>query len=123
MALQEHASLRAFVDGTYLVELTSITFRTESGQIRVETMEGLAGFTPGSGVCTVELGLAIPIGGQEHGFQQLCAQGAYVAIQIPVGQEGSYAGKGKIMNVELRQSVNASAEQTVSWEGELGEIK
>ena len=123
MALQEHATLRVFVNQTYLVELTSITFRTESGQIRVETMEGLAGFTPGSGVCTVALGLAVPIGGQEFPFQQSCADGDLVDIQIPIGQEGSYAGRGKIMDVEFSGSVNANTEESVNWEGELKTIE
>jgi hypothetical protein len=119
---REHARLAVFVDGTYLVEVTSITFTTESGQIRVDTFEGLAGFTPGSGKCTVKLELGIPISGQEYPFQEACADGLLVPIQIPVGQK-SFMGLGKFMDVEISQSVNASASESVSWEGGLSKLQ
>jgi hypothetical protein len=119
---REHARLAAFIDGTYLVELTSIELTTESGQIRIDTFEGLAGFTPGSGKCTVKLGLGIPISGQEYPFQEACADGLLVPIQIPVGQK-TFVGVGKFMDVGISQSVNAAAEETVTWEGGLSKLQ
>jgi hypothetical protein len=119
---REHARLAAFVDGTYLIELTSITFGTESGQIRVDTFEGLAGFTPGSGKTTVKLELAVPISGQEFPFQETCADGTLLPIQIPVGQK-SFMGIGKLMDVEISQSVNAAASESVTWEGGLSKLQ
>lgn len=119
---REHARLAVFVDGTYLVEVTSIELTTESGQIRIDTFEGLAGFTPGSGKCTIKLGLAIPISGQEYPFQEACADGLLVPMQIPVGQK-SFMGIGKFMDVGISQSVNAAAEETVTWEGGLSKLQ
>lgn len=119
---REHARLAVFVDGTYLVEVTSIEFTTESGQIRVDTFEGLAGFTPGSGKCGVKLGLAIPISGQEYPFQEACANGVLLPMQIPCGQK-SFMGIGKLMDVAISQSVNASAEESVTWEGGLSALQ
>lgn len=117
-ALREHARLAVFVNGTYLVEVTSIELTTESGQLMVETFEGLAGFTPGSGKCGVKLALAIPISGQEFPFQETAVAGSIVSMQIPVGAK-SYIGNGKLIDVGISQSVNASADETVTWQGEF----
>lgn len=122
MTPREHVRLAVFVDGTYLVEVTHIEFTTDSGQIRVDTFEGLAGFTPGSGKTTVKLGLAIPISGQEYPFQEAAADGLLVPIQIPVGPK-SFVGLGKFLTVGISQSVNASAEETVDWEGGLSKLQ
>jgi len=116
--LQDHARLAIFIEGTYMVEMTSIEITTNSGQQRVDTLEGLAGFTPGSGDVTVTCGFAIPIGGQEYPFQETCADGSYVAIQIPIGAK-DYVGKGKFQDVGISQSVNANTEGTFTWVGEL----
>jgi len=116
--LQDHARLALFVEQNYMVEMTSIEMTTNSGQQRVDTLEGLAGFTPGSGDVTVSCGFAIPIGGQEYPFQQTCADGSYVTLQIPVGGE-DYIGLGKFIDVAISQSVNANTEGTFTWTGEL----
>lgn len=122
MTPREHAKLAVFVDGTYLVEVTSIEFTTESGQVRIDTFEGLAGFTPGSGKTGVKLELAIPISGQEYPFQESCADGILTPIQIPVGQK-SFMGIGKFMDVGISQSVNAAASESVTWEGGLSKLQ
>jgi hypothetical protein len=80
--------------------------------------EGLGGFTPGTGSCKITLGFAIPIGGTEQPYQQDAANGAYIRMQLGVG-DVSYIGTGKIHNVKISQSVNAAAEGTLDWEGEL----
>ena len=117
-ALQDHARLALFVAQTYMVEMTSIELTTNSGQQRVDTLEGVAGFTPGSGDCTVSCGFAVPIGGQEYPFQETCADGSYVTLQIPIGDK-DYIGNGKFMDVSINQSVNANTEGTFTWAGEL----
>jgi hypothetical protein len=122
MALIDHARLPAFIEGQFLEELTSITFRTESGQQRVETLEGLAGFTPGSGICTATFNSAIPIDGEEFAYQPTCVAGSYVSVQIGVGTV-AYTGTGKILDVEISQSVNASVEEAITWEGELAALE
>lgn len=80
--------------------------------------EGLGGFTPGSGACTIDLGFAIPIGGTEYPFQQKSANGEYVTFQLGVGSVG-YIGKGKILNVEVGQDVGSASHGTCQWHGEL----
>lgn len=118
-ALIDHARLALFVDQTYAVEITSLGITTNSGQNRVDLLnEGLAGFTPGSGDCTLDIGFAVPIGGQEFPWQQKCAQGAYVSMQLIIGGQ-QYLGNGKLLTVSINQSVNASVEGTANWLGEL----
>jgi hypothetical protein len=81
-------------------------------------MDGLGGFSSGSGAVTIEVGFAVPIGGTEFDFQQDCANRAYVDFQVFVGRH-SYAGKGKIENVSISRSSGASTEGTFTWTGEL----
>lgn len=117
--LQDHARLAVFVDQTTVIEVTSIKMTTNSGQNRVDLLnEGLAGFTPGSGDVSLQIGFAVPKGGQEYDWQQKCATGAYVAMQVIVGKT-QYAGVGKILDVSINQTVNASVEGTANWLGEL----
>lgn len=116
---QDYAKLTVFYNQQYLNQLTSVTHDTESGQQPVNLLnEGLGGFTPGAGMCKMKLGYAIPIGGTEVPYQQHCATGAYVTLQLGVGAV-SYIGTGKIITTSLGQSVNAAAEGSVDWEGEL----
>ena len=119
MALQDYAILKVFVNGDPLTQLTRCLQRTESGQIRVDILEtGLAGWTPGSGNCQIELGYAVPIGGPEENFQAMSVSGEFVDFQMFQGKL-TYTGRGKIMNAEVSQSVNAATEGSCMWEGEF----
>jgi hypothetical protein len=119
MALQDYANVSVIVDGNPLEEVTSLEMTTNSGQQRIDTIsKGLAGFTPGAGDVTVSIGFAVPIGGPEEDFQQKCAEGSYVSMQIGIGP-ADYVGTGKIMSVSESQSVGASMEGTFEWVGEL----
>lgn len=116
---QDYAKLTVFYNQAYLNQLTSISHKTDSGQQPVNLLnEGLGGFTPGSGSCTLDLGFAIPIGGTEVPYQQDCANGAYVTFQMGVGSVG-YIGKGKILNVDVGQDVGQASHGTCQWHGEL----
>jgi hypothetical protein len=118
-ALQDHARLAIFVDQNVTIEITSIQMTTNSGQNRVDLLnEGLAGFTPGSGDVTLQIGFAVPKGGQEYPWQQKCANGEYVSMQVIVGGT-QYVGLGKFLDVSINQTVNASVEGTANWLGEL----
>jgi hypothetical protein len=122
-ALIDHARLALFVDQTYAVEVTSLGITTNSGQNRVDLLnEGLAGFTPGSGDCEMDVGFAVPIGGMEYPWQQKCTKGEYVSMQLIVGGQ-QYLGNGKILTVSINQSVNASVEGTAHWLGELKQVQ
>lgn len=80
--------------------------------------EGLGGFTPGSGDVTLEIGFAIPIGGQEFPYQRKCADGEYVTMQVPIGGD-QYSGLGKLLTCEISQSANGNTEGSCTWTGEL----
>lgn len=117
--LQDHARLIIIVDSTALIEVTSIQMTTNSGQNRVDLLnEGLAGFTPGSGDVSLNISFAVPKGGQEYPWQQKCATGAYVTMQVIIGAT-QYVGLGKFLDVAINQSVNSSVEGTANWLGEL----
>ena len=119
MALQDFAKLAVFYSGNALTRVTSISLDTESGEQRVDLLnEGLSGFTPGSGSVSISVGFVVPIGGTEDTFQEDCATGKYITLQVPVGRK-SYIGKGKLMSVKISQSTNANVEGTFEWSGEL----
>jgi len=119
VALQDYARLGLIYSGNALTQLTSVGMSTNSGQQRIDLLnEGLAGFTPGSGDVTIDIGYAIPIGGPEAPYQQDCASGAFVTMQVFEGAL-SYIGRGKIITNSVSQSVNAAAEGTCQWMGEL----
>lgn len=119
MALQNYARLKVFVDGTELTQVTSISMQTQSGNQVVNLLnEGLGGFTEGSGMVTIEIGYAVPIGGQEHKFQQKCANKEFVTIQLVQGAE-QYTGVGKYDSTDISQTAGASVEGRATWMGEL----
>lgn len=119
MALQDYARLSVFYNGNALTQITSLSHTTNSGQQRVDLMnEGLGGFTPGPGDCTVDVGYAVPIGGTEDTFQEDCTLGRFVSLQVPIGAK-SYLGLGKIMTNTVSGSTGANVEGTFSWTGEL----
>ncbi len=119
MALQDFAKLGIFYNGNALTKVTSISLDTNSGEQRIDLLnEGLAGFTPGSGDCSIEVGFVVPIGGTEDEFQEDCATGTYVTLQVPVGRK-SFIGRGKLQSVKISQSTNANVEGSFSWMGEL----
>ena len=118
MALQDHARLPVFFNSAYQTEITDIRITTESGQLVIETTEGMAGFSPGSGKVNVAMKVAIPIGGTEAPFQQICAKGEYCTVQIGCGSV-SYEGTGKIITTSHGQGVNQAADCDVNWTGEL----
>lgn len=122
MSAQDYANLAVFYNGNALIQITSIAMTTQSGQQRVELLnEGLGGFTPGSGSVNIEIGFVVPIGGLEDTFQEDCANGAFVTLQVPIGSK-DYIGRGKIMEVKISQSTNAVTEGTFTWDGQLKPI-
>lgn len=123
MATQDYIKLAIFYNSNALTQITSISHTTESGQQRVDLLnEGVGGFTPGSGSCEIEVGFVVPIGGLEDTFQEDCANGTYVTLQIPIGPK-DYIGRGKLMNVKISQSTGAVTEGTWTWTGQLKPIE
>lgn len=117
VAQQDYATPKAFLNGAPVLNITSIGIVTESGVQPVNLLgEGLGGWTSGSGQVTIELGILIPIGGQEHPFQQMCADEEYVEMQVFFGRD-TYNGKGKFTQVSLQGSNDAAASGTVNFTG------
>lgn len=118
-----YGQLRAFYQGTAMEQVTSISLSTESGIVPVETMlEGLAGFTIGSGRCTVELGFNIPATGTEFTFQEDCANKTDVLMQLSFGGK-DYAAVGKTEKVDISQSAGDTLAGTLTWIGPLKAIE
>jgi hypothetical protein len=118
-ALQNYSRFVVFYNGQSLEQITSCERSTNSGQQRVDLLnEGLGGFSPGSGDVTIAIGFAVPIGGTEADFERDAAEGRFVDMQIGLGRT-SYAGRGKITDVRVSQSVNAAVEGSFNWTGEL----
>ena len=123
MANVIYGQMRAFYNGTAMEQNTSISMRTESGIVPVETMlEGLAGFTIGSGRVTLEIAYNIPATGTEFDFQEDAAEHIDVLMQISRGGK-SYAGIGKIENVDENQSSGETLSGTFTWIGPLQKLE
>lgn len=119
MALQNYARLPVFMDQQALTQLTSVSISWESNRQQVDLLnEGLGGFTEGSGLCTIQLGYAVPISGPEADFIGGCVDSTFHDMQIGIGPK-DYVGRGKINTTEISQSVNASVEGTLTWVGEF----
>lgn len=110
----ETARLAAFVDGVSLNNvLQSVSLVKESGRQPVETLDGLLGLSEGSKTATVELQLAVPIGGETYAFDERHDDGALVALQLFVGDK-SFTANGKVMDWRVEQSVGEATKQTVT---------
>ena len=119
MAQQDYFKVSAFLDGQYMLQVTSIERETDSGQQRVDLLnEGLGGFTPGSGSVKITVNYAVPIGGPEFDYHDMCVEGRYISMQLPLGAK-DYIGVGKVLTDKVGQSTGASTEGTITWEGEL----
>jgi hypothetical protein len=123
MAAKDYATLSLHVDQDYEPEVTSVGLTTESGEQRIDLMnEGFGGFSPGGGACGIEVGFTIPKDGLSYPWQQKCANKEWVTMQIVVGDK-QYAGLGKLISVGINQSVNAAAEGSATWDGELSPLQ
>jgi hypothetical protein len=120
--VQDHLRLTALVDGKRQLELTKINGKLVTNSQAIETLEGLAGKTPGSGRVTISLTSAIPASGLEFDYWSTAAKGTYHTVQIPVGSK-SYIGKGWFDEVELDQSVNGAAEVSCTWIGTIAPLR
>ena len=117
-ALQDHARLKLLINGVFQIKPSSISVSLDSGAQKVETLEGLAGKTPGAGMCKITGTCAVPLGGPEYDFMTTCVNGQYISMQVPFGVK-SYIGNGWIQTADLSQSTGQSTELKFEWEGEF----
>jgi len=119
MALQQYAQLKLFINGTPVIQLTSLSKTTNGGKQRIDLLnEGLSGFTIGSGDVTIEIGYVVPSGGQEIEYDRMAASDEFVDLQMFQGRQ-KYVGRGQVESNRTSQSVNAAVEGTCTWMGEL----
>lgn len=116
--LGDHLRLKLMIDGVAQVKPSSIRVRFEANNQEVDTLEGLAGKTPGSGKVRISCTGAIPIGGPENDWLTSCVEGSYHTMQVPFGVK-SYIGNGWFDTAEVGQSVNGSTEISFEWTGEF----
>lgn len=117
MALTEGAKVPVFYNGTYLEQLKSIELALETGVVRIETLEGLAGFSSGSGMVTFNVTSNVPSTGFEADFWNDANNEVLVTIQVGVGPQ-AYVGQGKIENVRVTRDTGAAIEGSFSWTGQ-----
>lgn len=122
MAMQDHLTLTVMIDGVIQAKLTNVSVNGDSGSQPVQTIEGLAGKTRGSGQLELSGTWAVPIGGLEYDFWSEAAEGGYHDVQIPVGTK-SIVSRGWFQNVGLSQSTNASTEATATFIGTFEPLK
>lgn len=122
MALSDHLRLKLLIGGVFQITPSSIRVAFAANNQVVETLEGLAGKTPGSGRVTITVTAAVPIGGPEVDFFTKCVDGAYDEMQVPFGAK-SYIGTGWYDDVEIGQSANANTEVNFTWQGEFAAPK
>ena len=117
MSLQDGAALKLFINGTPVTRATNITLRSESGVVRIETLEGLAGFANGSGLTGMTFEHPIMIEGHEVDVHGMCMRNEYADVQVFMGAL-SYVGSGKFENAESSHGVGNPATCSASWTGE-----
>ena len=118
--LQDHLSLRVLIDGQFQLKATNIQWNGQSGAQAVETLEGLAGKTPGSGRIELTVNSAVELGGPEYDVWTALKVGTYHDVQLPIGTPALMA-RGWIDTAGISQATNAATEQTWTFIGNLQE--
>lgn len=119
MAQTDFAKITVFCDGGLIEDITSCELAIDAQNQRIDVMnKGLAGFSSGSGIVTINLGFVVPIGGFEVNYWNKCQNREYVEFNIFVGSQ-KYAGRGKINTCNIQQQTNAPTDGTLTWEGEF----
>lgn len=120
--LEDHLRLALLIDGVFQIKPSTIRVQLSSQNQPVETLEGLAGKTPGSGRCTVTGTAAVPKNGPEEDFFTKVVVGSYHQIQVPMGLKG-YIGNGWFDECEIGQSTGQNTEVSFTWIGEFTRLK
>lgn len=118
MALEDHLRLKLLIDGVFQIKVSNVEVQFMSNNQKVETLEGLAGKTPGSGEVRITGRVAVPVGGPEFDTFSAVVDGTYHDLQVPFGVK-SYIGTGWFDDTGISQAVNAGTEQAFTWIGEF----
>ncbi len=116
--LEDHLKLTLLLDGVAQVKITNVSVNGSSGAQAVETLQGLAGKTPGSKRLEVTGNWAVALNGLEFDFFTAAALGTYHDVQIPVGAK-SIISRGWFDTSGISQGVGSSTEATATFMGEF----
>lgn len=122
MAIERYITLVVLVDGVTQVELQNVEVNADTKNIPVETMRGLAGFTPGAKVITISATSAVRISGPEFDAIDSGFEGNVHEITVPYGTK-SIVSEGQIMTSGLSGSVNSSTETKFEFMGTYNKPK
>ncbi len=118
MALSDHMRMAVLIDGVFQTTVQDVQVNGTSGNQIVETLQGLAGKTPGSKMLTITGKWAVPVTGLETGLIAAVANGSYHEIQVPVGEE-TIVSSGWFDEFTLGGSTGQSTEFSATFKGEL----
>jgi hypothetical protein len=120
--LGDGLKLRGYIDGVLQLMFTELSLEIDGQNQPLETLEGLAGKTPGSGRVTITFTAVVPIGGQEFDVVSAVQNGGYHDFQIPLGAK-SYVDKGYFDKATVSQSVGKPTEVSATWIGAFSRPK
>lgn len=122
MAFINGLRLRLLIDGVQQVTQSDISLEIDGQNQPLETLEGLAGKTPGSGKVTITGTQIVPIGGLEFDFVKVAQDGSFHDMQIPIGGK-SYIGNGWFDKATISQSTGKGTECQFTWIGEFKPLR
>lgn len=115
--MEDHLRLVLLIDGVAQVKTQSISVNGQSGSQAVETLQGLAGKTPGNRRLEVSFTGAVALNGLEFDAISAGAEGTYHDLQIPVGAK-SIISRGWFDTFTVSQSTGASTEVSATFIGD-----
>jgi len=117
MPQQDYAIPKLFINGAPVTQITKVTRMLDAQNQPIMLMnEGLGGWSPGSGISSIEFDVPVPIGGPEFPYEQMCTSRAYVDMQVFLGG-GSVASRGKFQTVQTEGASGSPSSMSIKWEG------
>jgi hypothetical protein len=120
--LADGLKLRLLVDGVHQINQTEVSLDVDGQNQPLETLEGLAGKTPGAGRATITGTGIVKVGGPEFDYLGAVVDGSYHDLQIPYGAK-SYIGNGYFDKATLGQSTGKGTEINFTWIGQFNKPK
>lgn len=116
MAIERFTRMYVLIDGVTQVLLQNATLNADFKNQPVETMNGLAGFTPGAKSVTLSATSAVRISGPEFDAYESGTNDTVHEIQFEYGGK-TIVSEGQIMTCSFGTSINASAEHQFEFMG------
>lgn len=114
--MQNGLKLRLLVDGVHQLLQSEIQLQIDGQNQPLEVLEGLVGFTNGSGRVTITGTAIVPRGGPEFDYVTAVAERSFHDLQVPLGQK-SYIDNGLFDQATLGASTGKGTEISFTWIG------